>query len=159
MVSGPVWPLRAGARFSGTEGRRGESDLRSQLRPSGPGDSGADQRFPRSRRIRKRADYLRVQNARRGRKGPHFVLIDAPGPTGESRLGVTVSRRVGGAVERNRVKRRVREFFRKNRYRLQPTRDLVIIARPGAELLSLKDVESELAGLLRIKLRERPDGA
>jgi ribonuclease P protein component len=68
----------------------------------------------------------------------------------EPRLGITVGRKVGSAVRRNRVKRRVREFFRIHREELQPAHDLVVIARPGADRLSFKDVESELAHVLGI---------
>ena len=67
-----------------------------------------------------------------------------------SRMGVTVSRRVGVAVARNRVKRRVREFFRLHRNELQPPSDIVIVDRAGADSLSFKDVESELASVFGI---------
>jgi ribonuclease P protein component len=77
-------------------------------------------------------------------------VILAPGPEAECRLGVTVSRKVGSAVERNKVKRRVREFFRLHRTKLQPAHDLLIIARAGADKLSFKDVELELAETLGI---------
>ena len=78
-------------------------------------------------------------------------MILTPGPESECRLGVTISRKVGGAVERNSVKRRVREFFRLYRHELQPAHDLLIIARAGAEKLSYKDAESELARVLGIR--------
>ena len=52
------------------------------------------------------------------------------------RLGVTVSRRVGGAVVRNRLKRRIREWFRRNRTNLVPGTDVVVIARRPAVKLS-----------------------
>lgn len=75
-------------------------------------------------------------------------MILAPGAEPDVRLGITASRRIGNAVQRNRVKRRVREFFRLYRKELQPAHDLLIIARLGAEKLSFKDVESELANAL-----------
>ena len=80
-------------------------------------------------------------------------MILTPGPEPECRLGVTVSRKVGCAVQRNRVKRRVREFFRLYRHELQPAHDLLVIARPGAEELSFEDVEIELAKRLDIAVR------
>jgi ribonuclease P protein component len=49
-----------------------------------------------------------------------------------SRLGITVSRRVGNAVVRNRIKRRVREWFRREKDQFQTGVDLVVIARAGA---------------------------
>jgi ribonuclease P protein component len=54
------------------------------------------------------------------------------GLPGTGRLGVTVSRKVGGSVARNRVKRWLRECFRRARPRFPAALDLVIVARPGA---------------------------
>ncbi len=63
-----------------------------------------------------------------------------------SRLGVTVSRRIGNAVVRNRVKRRVREFFRKvMRAELPPRTSIVVIARGGAGALESGAIGDELA--------------
>jgi len=155
MDSGPEWPRRAGEVFFATAGPRDESVLPSRHRPSAREDS-VDRLFPRTRRLRKRRDFLRIQRQYRGkgldkkleRKSPHFVVILASGPEPECRLGVTVSRKVGSAVQRNAIKRRVREFFRNHRHKLQPAHDLLIIARAGADKLSYRDVESELAQVL-----------
>jgi ribonuclease P protein component len=102
-------------------------------------------------RIRKRSDFVRLQRGHRGKKTAHFIVILAESPETEGRLGVTVSRRVGSAVERNRVKRRVREFFRLHRDKLQPAHDLLVIARTGADKLSYEDVETELSAALARK--------
>ena len=75
-------------------------------------------------------------------------MLQGPGRTSETRLGITASRKVGGAVERNRAKRLVREFFRLHREMLQPGSDIVVIVRTGADKLSYRDVESELGSLL-----------
>ena len=104
--------------------------------------------YPRRLRIRKRGEYLRLQRGHPGKKTAHFIVILVPNAKGEGRLGVTVSRRVGPAVQRNHVKRRVREFFRLYGHKLQPAHDLLVIARSGAEKLSYKDVESELSSIL-----------
>ena len=77
-------------------------------------------------------------------------MVCVPGLHEDSRLGITVSRRVGNAVERNRVKRRVREFFRLNRERLQPTQDILVIARVGAKALGYREVEAELRNVFGI---------
>ena len=126
----------------------------SQRLPSGH-TGREDQRFPRKLRIRKRSEYVRIQQGARGRKTPHFILLSSPPKTTHTRLGVTVSRRVGNAVERNRVKRRVREFFRLHRNKLQPAADLVVIARTGAQELSFQDVAKELAVALGIDADDR----
>lgn len=66
------------------------------------------------------------------------IVSDAP------RLGVTVSRRVGGSVERNRVKRRIREWFRQTHLDVPSGRDLLVIARPGAAELTFAASASAL---------------
>jgi len=76
-------------------------------------------------------------------------VLQAASQTGETRIGVTASRKVGGAVQRNRVKRWVREYFRLNRTELQPGSDIVVIVRAGADKLSFKDVERELGAVLK----------
>jgi ribonuclease P protein component len=63
------------------------------------------------------------------------------------RIGITASRKVGGAVVRNRIKRRVREWFRQSRDRLPPDVDVVVIARPGAGALSSQELYERLSGL------------
>ena len=75
------------------------------------------ERFPRSVRLRRRSEFLEVQERGRRVHTPHFVVLfraRAGGGTGV-RLGVTVSKKVGDAVRRNRVKRLVREAFRLDR--------------------------------------------
>ena len=71
------------------------------------------------------------------------------GPAGGQgpRLGLVVTRRLGKAVPRNRVKRLLREFFRRKKTKL-PLRDLVIMAKKGADTLSYEQVEEELGRLL-----------
>jgi len=75
------------------------------------------------------------------------VLLQARAD-GASRLGITVSRRVGGAVVRNRVKRLVRETFRR-RWRDLPAGDAVVIARAAAGRLDAAAVGEELVNLWR----------
>jgi ribonuclease P protein component len=66
-----------------------------------------------------------------------------------SRLGITVSRKVGRAVVRNRVKRRVREWFRGSRAKLREGIDLVVIGRSSAIYLSGRETQGILCRLAR----------
>ena len=102
-------------------------------------------------RVRKRKNYLDIY--RRGRRvhSNNFIVILSPNPLGEKRLGVAVSKKVGNAVKRNRIKRLLREFFRLNKDRLPDSKDLVIIAKRDVPSLKYQDVCLELAGLFQKK--------
>lgn len=114
----------------------------------------ADRRLPKSRRVRKRVEYVKLQQVGRRRAGVRFVVITAPRHAGGSRLGITASRRVGGAVVRNRVKRLVREFFRQYQHALRAAQDVLVIARPDAATATYDEVRRELATALRINAHE-----
>jgi ribonuclease P protein component len=108
-------------------------------------------RGPRRRRLSRSAEFERVY--RQGRsKGNRYLVLYAFPRTAEGedddgpRLGLTVSRRVGGAVERTRVKRVLREAFWAEAERLAPEADYVVVARP--ELRGLDEREG-LEGVRR----------
>lgn len=90
-----------------------------------------------------------------------FTLVAWPA-TVQSKLGLTVSRKVGSSVERNRVKRLVRECFRLHKYTLPRPMWLVVIARPGAPDLSYEEVCRQLLPVLVKSAKEvsdRPTGS
>jgi ribonuclease P protein component len=107
--------------------------------------------FRRDERLRRRAEFDRVSREGRRVVEPAFLLLVAPGLGGGSgqRLGITVSRRVGRAVIRNRVKRRVREWFRRSRSQLRGGIDLVVIGRSAAAHLSGGETEGILCRMAR----------
>lgn len=97
-------------------------------------------RSPRRGRLSRSADFDRVIRSGRSHAGREFVLYVFPGDgEGPARLGLSVSRRVGGAVERNSVKRLVREAFAEECDRLPPGSDAVVVARPAARALAARD--------------------
>jgi ribonuclease P protein component len=77
------------------------------------------------------------------------VVIADERARAESRLGVTVSSRVGNSVVRNRLKRIVREIYRTRRETLSASTDLVVIAKRGAHVLTFHEVESEIVPAFR----------
>ncbi|MGY4514602.1 ribonuclease P protein component [Lysobacter sp. HA18] len=107
------------------------------------------QRFPRSARVRTRADFDRVFKDGRRTGLPvlalHWNRDDMIAP----RLGLAVSRKVDpNAVGRNRIKRQIRDEFRRLRSTLAPG-DYVIVARPGAAQRSGLELRAAFLDLLR----------
>ncbi|AEB08730.1 ribonuclease P protein component [Desulfobacca acetoxidans] len=103
--------------------------------------------FCKADRLLKRAEFQRVKQVGSRRRSPHFVISLADNDLQRPRLGVVVTKRLGKAVQRNRVKRLLREFFRRHKGILPP-QDIVIIAKPGAPGLTSAEVAAELGPVL-----------
>ena len=101
--------------------------------------------FRRGERVRRRSEYLHVQHHAERVHTRHFVfLVAAPAaPTNAARLGLIVTKKMGGAVARNRIKRLCREAFRRRVLAFPPGVDVVIVGRGGAFALSLDQVLAE----------------
>ena len=112
--------------------------------------------FPKEARLTRRSEFLLL--SRRGRKfhTPHFIIIRRDNDHLGKRLGVTVSSKVGNAVVRNRVKRGLREFFRRGRESFRDHQDTVIIARRGAGELSHAAMTAELRKAIGPGLQRHP---
>jgi ribonuclease P protein component len=110
------------------------------------------ERLRRVQRLRSPRDFQRVRTQGRRVSGAVLLLGYAAraesDDSGLTRIGFSVSRRVGGAVVRNRVKRRLRELMRRKLARIAPGYDLVITARPGAADARMETLEQEVARLL-----------
>lgn len=115
-----------------------------------PPESATSQRFPRLYRVRKRSEFLALQQTGRRRAAPHFIVITRCRDKPPARLGITTSRKVGNAPVRNRVRRLVREYFRRHRTLLPAPADVLVIARASAAGVDYGTVERELSRALGI---------
>jgi ribonuclease P protein component len=106
---------------------------------------GVSNSFPKAMRLRKRREFLAVQRSGKPVPGSYFLVVVQPGGTG--RIGITVSKKVGKAVVRNRIKRAVREFVRTAKDWLPSGADVVVISRAKAAHASTRELWSDLAGL------------
>jgi ribonuclease P protein component len=102
------------------------------------------ERFPKSARLRKRTEFLKLSRTGRKIHSAHFVILSGSNDGHETRLGITVSSKVGNAVERNRIKRSLREFFRRHRHQLGVGLDFVVIARSSAAQMSARKIAEEM---------------
>ncbi|MBI4965123.1 MAG: ribonuclease P protein component [Desulfomonile tiedjei] len=108
-------------------------------------------------RIRNSSDYRRIM--RRGVRSntPHFHIRMLKNPVGITRLGIAVGRKAGNACARNRVKRRLREYFRLNREKMPPETDIVFVAQDGAATLSMHQLQDELDRFFEKRFCTRAD--
>jgi ribonuclease P protein component len=104
--------------------------------------------YPKCERLTKRAEYLDVYD--KGERFMNSAFICFIVRTGSNRkFGLAVSRKVGGAVQRNRVKRFIREMYRTSRKAMSDQNHVVIIARPKAATLDYHQSRNAIAQLFQ----------
>jgi ribonuclease P protein component len=94
--------------------------------------------LPRSARIRSQKVFSAAFAERRRLSDHRLTIYVIPNKLGLTRLGISVGRRAGGAVRRNRLKRLIREAFRRVRHQLSPGMDLVIVPHHGKDFSVLE---------------------
>jgi len=111
-------------------------------------------RFRREQRIRRRAEYQQIYDRGTRIRSRFSTVFILPNDKGITRLGIAATRKLGGAVERNRAKRLIREVFRRNA--IAQGFDVVII--PKRELLdaSLTVLEADYRSILERRFRRDP---
>jgi ribonuclease P protein component len=111
-------------------------------------------RFRREQRIRRRAEYQQIYERGTRIRSRFSTVFILPNDKGVTRLGIAATRKLGGAVVRNRAKRLIREVFRRNA--IAQGFDVVII--PKRELLdaSLTVLEADYRSILERRLRRDP---
>ena len=116
----------------------------------------AGARFPKSSRLLKHADFDHVyQNGKRQFSG-HMTVFSLRREAGAPRVGFTVGRVLGGAVVRNRIKRRLREAVRRHLHALPASVDLVINPKKSVLTLEFAQLEAEIARAFEKVSRQSP---
>lgn len=104
----------------------------------------------RQYRLAKRKDFGKVYKLGQSAANRQFVVYVLKNPqTEKMRVGVSVSKKMGGAVVRNRLRRQVKEIVRLNADRIVPGHDFVIIVRKAAVGLSYREMEKSLQHALK----------
>lgn len=124
--------------------------------PDAPVQDGR-RRFPRSLRLRGRGEFARVLRLGTRLSDTHLTLCGVRNELPYTRFGLVVGGRHGGAVVRNRIKRRLREAFRQTRREIPAGLDLVCIPRVGAALEPEATARSLVALSARIHRRLAPE--
>jgi ribonuclease P protein component len=105
--------------------------------------------FPKTARLRKSTEFKKVFDARRKAADDVLIVFGCENGLEHSRLGLSVSRKVGNAVVRNRWKRLIREAFRKSRSAFSLPLDLVVLPQKGAFPPTAQRVEESLRRLVK----------
>jgi len=92
--------------------------------------------FTRADKILKRYEFLHLSKSGKKIQNRYFIALFCPGKSEQSRLGITVTKKIGNAVTRNRIKRLCREYFRLNKQKIPAGWDINIIAKKEAVNLS-----------------------
>jgi ribonuclease P protein component len=100
--------------------------------------------FKRKERIQKSTDFINIYNKGVKKESQHFKIAILSNNLKWRRLGLTVGRKIGKAVERNYVKRRLREYFRTHKTYLPESCDIVLTAKTGAYKLTYSEICIEL---------------
>lgn len=117
--------------------------------------------FGKDRRILKNPDFKRIFKYGRRLSLPQLTIVfgvnKASAASKKSRLGLSVSRKVGKSHERNEIKRRIREIFRKNQLQMAENSEIVVIPRRESLNLDYFELENAILGLFdRGRLRNKP---
>jgi len=113
-----------------------------------------EQGGPSDRRIHRRTDYLRIQKTNVRVTSRHYVFLLAPGLRQDSgRVGITVSRKIGTAVVRNRARRLVRESLRRLPDFVPAGIDMVVVQRSTPGEMRMQDALEEMQGVSKLIAR------
>lgn len=146
MVSGRAWPPKTAA---GSSRRAAPKVARDSVRNAASGRQAVTARFPRARRLTSADEFGRVFRHGRRVRDSLFTMVTAPNGADYARLGLAISRKAARrAVDRNRLKRLVRESFRQQAH--LGGQDVVVMAQPAARLETNGTLTAHLNALWHI---------
>jgi len=105
--------------------------------------------FPRAVRLGRRSEYEAVYHGGQRRSSQQFIVFFRPNGGEHSRFGISVKKALGGAVVRNRIKRRIREILRLSQSEIPSGWDIVIHPRSTVARAEFASLQAELLRLLR----------
>ncbi len=105
--------------------------------------------FPREARLLRRSDFEAVYRGGTRRTGASFTIFARSSGLGNTRFGISVKKALGGAVVRNRIRRRIREILRLHRMEIPKGWDVVVHPRPSVARAKFASLEEELVRLIR----------
>lgn len=101
-------------------------------------------------RLRKNIEFKRVYNKGKNYWNRNLILYVRKNGLEETRLGITITKKIGNAVIRNKIRRRMKEIYRLNHERVKPSYDLIFIPKKNVVDLSYKELENSLIHILKI---------
>ena len=99
--------------------------------------------------LKKNHEFRRLYNKGKSAASQCVVVYCRRNGKTENRLGLTVSTKIGGAVQRNRIRRRLKEIYRLNEHTLRSGYDVVIVARTRSRYAGYKEIETSVLSLFR----------
>jgi ribonuclease P protein component len=132
--------------------QRGERRVVISSRLSEDSAPALDRGYPRTARLLRRIEYEAVYRGGKRRSSSQFVVFVRRNGTARSRFGSSVKKALGGAVVRNRIRRRIREILRLHRPEIPTGWDIVIHPRATVARIEFSRLTDELLSLLRSAL-------
>ena len=99
--------------------------------------------------LTKNYEFKRLYNKGKSAASKYVVVYYARNNSAVNRLGITVSTKLGGAVKRNRIRRRLKEIYRLNEFTLRKGYNIVLVARHGSRDANWKELESSVVYLFK----------
>ena len=105
--------------------------------------------FPKSRRLAKQYEFRRLYQTGQKKSNRYLTVYACPVQGRWGKVGIVAGKRLGKAVERNRIRRNLRETIRTNQQSISEDKDLAIVVKPSALELSRSELAEQLLQLLR----------